>query len=68
MYVHFNKLTFKNINSYGNKLTTFNFENGLNLIAGSNGKGKCLDPNTEIEIEIDEITILNKFNKFNKNK
>jgi DNA repair exonuclease SbcCD ATPase subunit len=40
MYVNFDTLKFKNINSYGNKVTNFEFKNGLNLIAGSNGQGK----------------------------
>lgn len=46
------KLEFKNINSYGNKLQEINFDEngGLILIRGRNGSGKCLSPDTTIEI------------------
>jgi DNA repair exonuclease SbcCD ATPase subunit len=40
MYVNFISLKFKNINSYGNSITEFSFQKGMNLIAGTNGKGK----------------------------
>ena len=40
IYIKFRTLRFKNINSYGNQITTFNFTNGLNSISGENGQGK----------------------------
>jgi len=40
MYIKFNKLVFRNVNSYGNKDTVFLLNKGLNCISGSNGKGK----------------------------
>lgn len=40
MHVQFKTLKFKNLNSYGNKVTIFNFKTGLNLISGKNGSGK----------------------------
>lgn len=70
MYVKFKTLQFKNINSYGNKLTTFDFEHGLNLIAGANGKGKstiidalcyCLFGSPFRRIKIKEL--INRHNK-----
>jgi len=40
MKVNFEKIRFKNIFSYGNKITEFNFENGIDLVTGKNGRGK----------------------------
>ncbi len=49
------KLNFKNISSYGNKLQTLDFEKegSLNLIVGKNGAGKCVHPDTEIDIKFE---------------
>lgn len=40
MFVDFKRIKFKNILSYGNAYTTFDFHGGLNLIKASNGSGK----------------------------
>ena len=40
MYIKFEELKFKNINSYGNSITSFKLNKGLNCISGSNGQGK----------------------------
>lgn len=39
-YINIKQITFKNVLSYGNALTTFTFENGLNGVTGKNGNGK----------------------------
>lgn len=40
MYVVFEKIKFRNILSYGNAWTEFDFRSGLNLIKAQNGSGK----------------------------
>ena len=40
IYIKFNQLRFRNINSYGNIETVFDFDQGLNSITGKNGQGK----------------------------
>jgi len=40
MFIEFKHITFKNILSYGNNETSFNFTQGLNSIVGKNGQGK----------------------------
>lgn len=40
MYIEFKSLKFRNLLSYGNKLTTIDFHKGLNLIKAQNGSGK----------------------------
>ena len=40
MKINFNSIKFKNIFSYGNKITEFHFENGIDLVTGKNGNGK----------------------------
>ena len=40
MFIKFNYLKFKNFNSYGNTLTTFDFTKGLHLITANVGAGK----------------------------
>lgn len=40
MYLKFLTLRVKNFMSFGNNLTEFSFENGLNLISAKNGSGK----------------------------
>lgn len=40
MHIDFKKIRFKNILSYGNKLTELTFSKGLNLIKAQNGSGK----------------------------
>lgn len=40
MRINFEKIKFKNILSYGNKFTEFNFKNGIDIITAKNGSGK----------------------------
>jgi len=40
MKIIFENLKFKNVLSYGNKITEFDFESGIDLVVGSNGLGK----------------------------
>ncbi|HON83758.1 MAG TPA: AAA family ATPase, partial [Caldisericia bacterium] len=40
MFIKFNYLKFKNISSYGNNLTTFDFHKGFHLLSAPNGSGK----------------------------
>ena len=40
MRINFEKIKFKNILSYGNKFTEFNFKNGIDIITAKNGNGK----------------------------
>ena len=40
MEIEFDYVKFKNINSFGNKVTSFKFKKGLNNISGLNGRGK----------------------------
>lgn len=40
MKINFEILRYKNVLSYGNKVTEFNFQNGIDLVIGSNGLGK----------------------------
>lgn len=65
-----NKIEFKNINSYGNNIQTLEFDNYGQLVnlQGVNGAGKCLHPNTIIEIEIEDKEIEKKFLEFLKNR
>jgi DNA repair exonuclease SbcCD ATPase subunit len=47
LFIEFKEIKFKNFLSFGNNLTTFSFEHGLNLMTGKNGGGKSgslLDP------------------------
>lgn len=48
----FKKVEFKNFNSFGNTPTTITFNDGLSLINGSNGSGKCVRGNTRIRIKL----------------
>lgn len=72
----FKKLTLENFLSIGSTPLELEFSDGLNLITGynkdnpdeKNGIGKCLDPKTEIEIEIDDETVLASFKNFIKEK
>jgi hypothetical protein len=69
--VIFKKLFIKNFLSIGDDPVEINIHHGLNFITGSNldkedssnGVGKCLDPSTNIEIEITDKTVLEKFKK-----
>ncbi|MCK9446146.1 hypothetical protein M0Q50_04550 [bacterium] len=61
------KLEFKNINSYGNKLQEIIFGNEGTLIniRGNNGHGKCLSPDTIIDIDGD-VDVMYKLKEFLK--
>lgn len=61
-----NYLKFKNINSYGNitQHIKFNEEGSLNLIVGKNGAGKCVHPDTEIDIIFDDNKLEKDFVEF----
>lgn len=72
MYIEFISLEFKNILSYGNKVTLFDFTKGLNSIVGVNGQGKsafldalsfCLYGKPYREIKIKDL--VNRINKKN---
>jgi hypothetical protein len=54
MIIKFKKLTFKNLLSFGATPTTIEFENGVNLISGVNGSGKCVCKKTNIKVQMDE--------------
>jgi len=64
------RLEFKNINSYGNNLQVLEFdkEGALILVSGENGSGKCLSPDTEIDISIDDELVMKKLIKFMKKR
>lgn len=70
MYINFKSLKFKNILSYGNKVTEFDFSEGLNSIVGRNGHGKstfldalsfCLYGQPYRKIKLKEL--INRINK-----
>jgi len=65
-----NSLEFRNIKSYGNKIQRLEFdtEGGLILLTGTNGAGKCLSPDTEIDITIDDKDIELLLLNFLKNR
>ena len=57
----------KNFNSYGNQIQRIDFENDkgdLFLLLGGNGHGKCLSPESEIEVEIEDEKIKLEFLEF----
>lgn len=62
------KLEFRNIGKYGNQLQTLNFHEAgsLNLISGRNGNGKCVSPDTEINIKFKDSKTQRLFEEFLK--
>jgi predicted ATP-binding protein involved in virulence len=64
------KIVFQNFKSYGNKKVSIDFENDFNsdliLLSGKNGSGKCLDPNTTIDIIFDSQELMSNFEEFLK--
>jgi len=66
------RITFRNLLSYGNIDTTFEFGDIYNYktigIIGNNGNGKCVSPLTEIEICIDDEELYEQFKMFIKEK
>jgi len=73
MKLTFESAEFKNILSFGNKVTKIEFNNGLNLITGNNGSGKssalldtlsfCLFGQPYRKIKIDDL--INRYNRKN---
>lgn len=70
MFIKFNHLKFKNISSYGNNLTTFDFHKGFHLLSAPNGSGKssitealtyCLFGKPYRDINLSEL--INRTNK-----
>ena len=67
----YKKLCGQNFLSVGNDQISVDFQSGFNLITGKNldnpervnGIGKCVDENTEIDIQIDDPTVLENFRK-----
>lgn len=66
------KIEFQNFKSYGNKKVTLNiekdFNNDLTLLTGANGFGKCLSPDTKIDIRFKNKELEKQFKLFLKNK
>ena len=65
------ELSFKNFSSYGNKIQKIDFDptkSELYLCLGQNGSGKCLDPDTLIEVNIEDEIIKEKFLFFLKDR
>ncbi len=65
------EVSWKNFNSYGNSVSRVDFEKDsgdLYLLIGGNGNGKCLSPDTLIEIDIEDPIIKEEFLSFLKNK
>ena len=60
-------IEFKNFSSFGNKLQRIEFkddEGMFYLVVGENGAGKCLNPETEIEIVFSNKNEEEAFKKF----
>lgn len=64
------KITFRNVGSYGNKTHVIEIPDDPSffLVQGKNGYGKCLDPNTEIDVSIEDEKERKKFEKFLKRR
>jgi predicted ATP-binding protein involved in virulence len=65
-----NSISLRNFKSYGNNLQklTFPKEGSLILLTGQNGNGKCLSPDTEIDVEIDDNIIKEQLINFLENR
>lgn len=61
----FHKIKYKNFLSSGNKFIKIDLDkNPTTAVSGVNGVGKCLHPDTEIEIEFKSKVVENVFKKF----
>ena len=64
-------ISWQNIGSFGNAMQCVEFGNvgGLYMVLGKNGNGKCLSPDTIIDIQVnkDIETLLIEFLKNKKN-
>jgi hypothetical protein len=75
-YVNFKNIKIKNFLSVGDDVVSVDFNTGLNIITGvnrdkedrRNGVGKCVDPQTEVTIQIKDAMVLEKFKKFIENQ
>jgi len=72
MNIKFTKVKWKNLLSYGNSFAEYEFKNGLDIITGVNGAGKCLRKNTVITVQTEnkdiEATLKDYIEKFRTNK
>ena len=62
-----NEISIRGFKSFGNneQILNLNTEKGeLILIAGQNGQGKCIEENTTIEVEIDDLELNENLIKF----
>jgi len=67
--IHFHKIRFKNILSYGDVFTEIVLDQSKStILTGKNGSGKCLDHFTQISIKINNDEILKKYKDFNDDK
>jgi len=60
------RIKWRNFNSYGNKWNDIDLtqsDSAFIQITGGNGNGKCLNPNTKIDVEMDD-EIKQKFLKY----
>lgn len=64
------ELKFRNIGSYGNKEQEIKFydKGSLNLIVGKNGAGKCVHPDTNINVKFKDKKLNKRFIKFINSK
>jgi len=68
MYIKFESITIRNIGSFGNKKTTFKYENGFHLVSASNGSGKCVSGDTKVNIIPSDSKTQELLETFLKNK
>lgn len=64
-------ISLKNFKSFGNNKQTVEFNTttgNLILLSGQNGAGKCLSPDTKIEIIIEDEETMNLLLKFLENR
>lgn len=68
MFVEFLEVSYSNFLSYGAKTTTFKLKQGMNLITGTNGCGKCLSKETKIKVKIPDNLYDKYINTTNRTK
>lgn len=63
-------IRWKNFTSYGNKWYEIKFtdDNSFNLLVGENGSGKCVFPDTQINISFKNKGLEDRFKLFLENK
>lgn len=63
--IKFEKIKWRNLLSTGNIFTEIQLDAHQNaLIVGENGAGKCVRKSTEIDIQIEDPTVYQKYLKF----